>query len=139
LALHRNGQVVEIRRTLAAAVRAFNWRATGRRYHAARAAALAGCGRGEDTAGVGDPERARWRQQARQWLRADLAAGAKALDSAPEARNRARHVLPTRRVDPDLAGLREPGAPDKLPAEERKECLALWNDVEALLRRTVLS
>jgi serine/threonine-protein kinase len=65
---------------------------SGRRYNAA----LAGCGRGEDAAGVGEPERARWRQRARQWLRADLAAWAKALDSAPEARNPARMVLASR-------------------------------------------
>ena len=38
--------------------------------------------------------------------------------------------------DPGLAGLREPGALDRLPAEERKEWFALWADVDALLNRT---
>jgi serine/threonine-protein kinase len=108
----------------------------GHRFKAARAAALAGCGRGEDAAGVGEVERARWRQQARQWLRADLAAWDKALNSAPDARTRARVALTGWQVDPDLAGLREPDALDKLTAEERKEWLALWGEVEALLRRT---
>ena len=42
------------------------------RYDAACAAALAGCGRGEDAKDVDDKERARWRQQALDWLRADL-------------------------------------------------------------------
>src|SRR5262249_20895683 len=55
----------------------------GRRFSAARAAALVGSARGEDVAGVGEPERARWRQQARQWLRADLAAWNQALDRDP--------------------------------------------------------
>src|SRR5262249_25399322 len=58
---------------------------SGRRFSAARAAALVGSARGEDVAGVGEPERARWRQQARQWLRADLAAWNQALDRDPSA------------------------------------------------------
>ena len=109
-------------------------RTAGHRYRAACAAALAGCARGDDAAGVEEPERARWRQQARQWLRADLAAWGKALDS-PEARNRARKALTHWRDNPDLAGLHEPDALDKLRAEEREEWLALWKDVEAVLRR----
>jgi hypothetical protein len=38
-------------------------------------------------------------------------------------------------ADPDLAGLREPGALDKLSAEERDEWRALWKEVGALLKR----
>jgi eukaryotic-like serine/threonine-protein kinase len=37
------------------------------RYNAACAAALAGCGKGEDSAEVNEVERARWRQQALDW------------------------------------------------------------------------
>src|SRR5260370_22251106 len=80
----------------------------GHRYNAARAAALAGCGRGEDGAGTGEPERARWRAQARQWLRADLAAWGTTLDGDPAARHRLPQTLTRWRGDPDLAGLREP-------------------------------
>ena len=40
------------------------------------------------------------------------------------------------RYDPDLAGLRDRIALEKLPAEEREEWLALWKEVEALLSRT---
>src|SRR5215472_4056243 len=43
------------------------------RYNAANAAALAGCGQGEDAAKLNDNERTRLRQQALTWLRADLA------------------------------------------------------------------
>ena len=39
-------------------------------------------------------------------------------------------------ADPDLSGLREPSALNKLSAEERKEWLALWREVEVFLRRT---
>src|SRR5262249_1396367 len=42
-------------------------------YNAARAAALAGCGGGADGGALSEAERARWRKQARAWLRADLA------------------------------------------------------------------
>jgi serine/threonine-protein kinase len=107
------------------------------RYYAARAAARAGCGRGKDAAGVGETERARWGRQARQWLRADLAASARVLDAAPAAnRGGVRSVLTRLREDPDLACVREPGALDKLAADERKAYRALWAEVAALLART---
>ena len=38
-------------------------------------------------------------------------------------------------TDGDLAGLREPRALEALPADERKECLALWQEVAAVLSR----
>src|SRR5262249_46240032 len=53
------------------------------RYRAARSAALAGCGLGKDAAKLGETERAHWREQARAWLRADLAAWARKLDGGP--------------------------------------------------------
>ncbi len=129
------------------------------RYPAARCAALAGCGLGKDGAKLSEAERTRWRKQAREWLRADLAVWAKTLDSGlggmptPLVRDlgvtgtagggmgMARRVLAKKmlthwRADPELAGLREPSALDKLPTDERKECLALWNEVGAVLNRT---
>jgi serine/threonine-protein kinase len=109
--------------------------AAGHRYRAARVAALAGCGRGEDAPGLGEEEGKRWREQARQWLRADLTAWNQALASAPAA-NELQQTLMGWRYDPDLAGLRDRIALEKLPAEERKEWLALWKEVEALLSRT---
>jgi hypothetical protein len=53
------------------------------RYYAARATAQSGCGRGTDAAGAEETERARWRRQAREWLRADLAAWVRLLDGDP--------------------------------------------------------
>jgi tetratricopeptide (TPR) repeat protein len=46
---------------------------TGLRYNAACAAALAAAGQGQDTAKLEAAERERWRRQALDWLRADLA------------------------------------------------------------------
>jgi serine/threonine-protein kinase len=106
------------------------------RYRAACCAAQAGCGLGADGAKLSAAQRARWRRQARDWLRADLAARAKPLDAAPGA-PRAQLLNPLRRWqnDPDLAGLREPGALEQLTAEEREEWVALWEEVGAVLRR----
>jgi serine/threonine-protein kinase len=106
-------------------------------YNAARAAALVGCGLGADATGLGEAERKRWRDQARQWLRPDLAAWNKMLDSnAAEARERARRALTNWQGDPDLAGLREPAELNKLPADEKNACLTLWAEVAAVLART---
>jgi tetratricopeptide (TPR) repeat protein len=107
----------------------------GHRYHAARAAARAGCGRGADAGGSGETERTQWRAQAREWLRADLAAWGQALDSdSATARASVRQRLTQWRADPDLAVLREPVELDNLPADERKDCLALWDEVSRVLQ-----
>jgi serine/threonine-protein kinase len=105
------------------------------RYNAARAAARTGCGRGSDTAGEGEPERARWRKQAREWLRAELAAWVRVIDSSPAARGDGWKALTLWQVDPDLACVRDPGELAKLPADERTEFVALWADVTAVLAR----
>jgi serine/threonine-protein kinase len=109
----------------------------GGRYPAARCAALAGCGRGQDGARLSEVERTCWRKHARDWLRADLAAWVRTLDGGSEAAPiLARRMLIQWQADPDLAGLREAGAIAKWSADERKECLALWNEVTAVLDRT---
>ena len=111
------------------------------------------CGRGSATAppaprpwpaaGAGrtgpsssEQERARWRQQAREWLRLDLAAWTKRLETAqPADRAEVQKALARWREDPDLAGLRDADALEKLPPAERQECQALWQEVADLLRR----
>jgi serine/threonine-protein kinase len=106
------------------------------RYHAARCAALAGGGFGRDVPQLNDADRTRWRRQAREWLQADLSAWGRLLESDSEvARDLAKRMLEHWQVDPNLAGLREPGALEALRSEERKECLSLWNDVAAGLSR----
>ena len=106
------------------------------RYTAACAAALAGCGRGEGGATLGEADRARWRGQAREWLRADLAGWARTLESGPESdrllvRRRLAHLW----ADPDLAVLFDHDALDRLPPAERQECRTLWGEVDALILR----
>jgi serine/threonine-protein kinase len=106
------------------------------RYNAALVAALAGCGCGQDAHKLSEEERTRWRKQAQEWLRADLTEWAKKLETGPAAdRVLMQKVLTHWQADPDLVGLREPSALDKLSADERKEWLALWHEVGNLLER----
>jgi serine/threonine-protein kinase len=106
------------------------------RYNAARVAVLAGCGQGEDATGLREAERRRWRDQAREWLQADLAARAHAFDADPTAaRASARKALTRWQEDPDLSCVRDPGELAKLNADEQKEYQALWQAVSNLLRR----
>lgn len=108
----------------------------GHRYRAIRAAALAGCGGGAAGAAVGEAERTRWRQQARDWLRLDLAAWTKRLQvGKPADCAEVRRALAGWREEPDLAGLRDGDALERLPLAERQECRALWQEIEDLLRR----
>jgi serine/threonine-protein kinase len=112
--------------------------AAGHRYNAARAAALAGCGRGHDADKLNEAERTRWRRQAREWLKADLTLWTKMVATAAGSGTTpdlAKKMLTQWQREPDLAGLREPNALDKLPADERKECIALWQSVADLLER----
>jgi tetratricopeptide (TPR) repeat protein len=108
----------------------------GTRYSAACAAAEAGCAHGQDADTLGDKERARWRRQAREWLRQDLTWWGKALDNGSAQPNAdIRRRMQFWQTDSHLAGLREPSALEVLSPDERKECLALWQEVAALLDR----
>jgi serine/threonine-protein kinase len=112
----------------------------GHRFNAARAAALAGGGHGDDAAGLSETEREGLRKQARDWLRLDLAAWARKVDTGTAAdRIRAQRTLAPWRDDPDLAGLRDADALGGLPPAERQDCLALWQEVAALLSRAQLT
>src|SRR5262249_14263223 len=106
------------------------------RHIAACCAALAAAGQGEDAAPLDDQERARLRQQALDWLRADLALRTRQLESdRPADRTAARQTLRYWQKDPGLAGLRDKEALDKLPAEEQKAFVQLWADVAATLEK----
>jgi tetratricopeptide (TPR) repeat protein len=109
----------------------------GHRYQAACAAALAGCGQGQDAAGLGPEQRLRWRRQALTWLSADLRAwqgllAREPLRSRPVIAGQMRHWL----KDPDFNGVRGEQALGWLPAEERAAWAGLWADVAGLLDRT---
>jgi serine/threonine-protein kinase len=105
------------------------------RYFAACSAAMAGCGQGEGAASLNEAERARWRKQAQEWLRAELALLAQRLDSGkPADRTAVRQALEHWPADPRLAGVRGTEAIDQLPAEEREGWGKIWIEVEALRR-----
>jgi tetratricopeptide (TPR) repeat protein len=108
----------------------------GHRYNAACYAALAGCGKGEAAAKFEEKERARWRKQALDWLRADLAVWTKRLDSGkPEDRQQVQGMMQHWQQDSDLAGIRDNEALAKLSADEQEACKKLWADVAALLKK----
>ncbi len=108
----------------------------GHRYRAACAAALAGSGHGENGGDLSQEERARWLMMACSWLAEDLAAWARNWDSSIVAdRDLVWRTLTGWLIDPDFAGVREPGALNRLSVEERDEWLALWKQSHALIDR----
>src|SRR5262249_493881 len=95
-------------------------REEGHRYNAACFAALAAAGQGKDADRLTNQERAELRKQALQWLRDELAAWGKQLDrDAPKARPKVQEVMTHWKKDADLAGVRDPGALEKLSPDER--------------------
>jgi tetratricopeptide (TPR) repeat protein len=105
------------------------------RYNAACANAQAAAGRDRDATKPDEKERARLRGQALAWLQADLAAWAQLAEHRPEQRPLARQTLAHWQTDADLAGLRDPTALEKLPADERDAWRKLWTEAGALLKR----
>jgi Flp pilus assembly protein TadD len=108
----------------------------GLRYDAARASALAAAGQGRDAGPLGEKERDRLRQQALDWLKADLAQWAKLAEGdAAAARADVRKYLQHWQKDPSLAGLRDEAALGNLPEAERAACQQLWAEVAELLKK----
>jgi serine/threonine-protein kinase len=102
------------------------------RYLAARTAALAGSGLGNDAADTSEQEKTLWRERAREWLAADLRAWAKTADDPSGV---ARQMLTLWQEDPELAHLRETDAGKKLTPDEQDQWSSLWNDVRRALRK----
>jgi tetratricopeptide (TPR) repeat protein len=103
------------------------------RYNAACAAALAGCGQGEDAEKLDTKERVRLRQQALGWLRADLKAYRQVLDkSSGKAKPAIAQLMQHWLKDTDFAGVRGSDALAKLPEAERQQWQKLWQEVESL-------
>jgi serine/threonine-protein kinase len=109
----------------------------GARYNAARAATLAGCGKGKDADQLEAKERARLRRQALDWLRADLVVWSKQLEGADAKTHQAlQKTLQHWQKDPDLASVRDADALTKLPETERAAWQQLWAEVAAMLKKT---
>jgi hypothetical protein len=106
------------------------------RYDAACAAALAGGGQGKDDPPPDEAARAGLRKQALGWLEAELAAWGRILGGGdPKDRARVVKTFQHWKVDRDLAGVRDPDALSKVPAEEQPAWRALWAEVDALLEK----
>jgi tetratricopeptide (TPR) repeat protein len=109
-------------------------RRSGHRYNAACSAALAGAGQGSDAPPPDDTAKAKLRQEALNWLNAELAVCAKLVASGPpQAKAFIAQTLKHWQEDTDLAGIRNAKALDALPEAERAAWRALWADVAALL------
>jgi serine/threonine-protein kinase len=111
---------------------AADWKA-GSRYRAACAAAVAGCGKSAEAAGLDDAEKVKLRRQALDWLQADLELRALQIASDQrQERQESQEALRQWKQDADLAGLRG-DALTALPQAERAAWKKLWADVDTLL------
>ncbi len=105
------------------------------RYNAARAAVLAAAGQAKDEPPPDDAAKAKLRRQALDWLKAELAARGKLVESGPpQEREGMVLTLTGWKYDADLAGIRDAAALARLPADEQKAFTQLWVDVAALLK-----
>jgi serine/threonine-protein kinase len=105
------------------------------RYNAACAAALASFRMGRDALSLTDSERARLRQRALNWLRADLTASKTLLETDPQRSAERKRVLRHWRSDPDLESVRDHAHLEKLTEPERNDWRTLWADVDTALHR----
>jgi tetratricopeptide (TPR) repeat protein len=113
------------------------------RHNAACAAALAGCGQGEDAVKLDDKDRTRLRRQALTWLRADITAWSNLLAKQPAKAGNGmdfKSVLQKTKQhwqqDADFAGLRG-DALARLPQAERESWQQLWADAEQTLSKAI--
>ncbi len=115
-------------------------RQAAHRYNAARATALAAAGQGKDYPPPGDAARAKLRQQALDWLKAEYKTWDQLLESGqPQAQPAIIQTVDHWKQDTDLAGVRDADGLATLPADEQKAWRTLWADVDVLLKRAVTS
>ena len=111
-------------------------RGTQHAYNAACVAALAGCGRSKDSPQPDEALRAKLRRQALEWLKDELAAWTKVLDSGPpETKARIASTLQHWKADADLAGIRDEKELAGLSQQERAALKQLWSDVDQVLTK----
>jgi hypothetical protein len=107
-----------------------------RRYNAACAATLAGCGQGLDADKIDARALGRLRRQALDWLRADRSAWDRPLENEPDmVRQVIVQTLQHWLEDHDLARVRGPQALSTLSESERRLWQTLWDDVADTLAR----
>jgi tetratricopeptide (TPR) repeat protein len=85
---------------------------------------------------TGLPASAEIRSQTLDWLKAERDAWSKLIDGGDAgARAQAVQNLKQKKVETNLATVRDPEALARLPEPERKEWQSLWSDVDSLLER----
>src|SRR5262249_28121405 len=106
------------------------------RYNAACAAALAGCGQGEDAAGQSPAQLLAMRLRALTWLRADLDGWRRLLEKGPDTNCQLiARKMQHWQADLDFAGVRGKEALARLPEAERQAWQKLWAGVAGTLAR----
>ncbi len=106
------------------------------RYNAACAAALVAAGQDKKGPPPDDAAKMRLRRQTLDWLKAELTAWRKILESGPpQARPAIVEVLSHWKQDTDLASVRDAPAVAKLPTDEQNAWQSLWTEVDSLLKR----
>jgi len=103
------------------------------RYNAARSAALAGCGEGDESNSLDEAARQHCRRQALDWLRAELGQCTDAIaagqpEACPSVVDRLQHW----QRDCNLAGVRDAEALAKLPDAEQQSWREFWAEVATL-------
>jgi len=106
------------------------------RYTSACWAVLAAAGKGKDADVLAEKEQASLRQQALDWLRADLKTNSIDFDKDPKTPPVIQQRLAHWREDDDLAGRRPTAAIERLPEAEREPWRQLCAEVDAHLKHT---
>jgi serine/threonine-protein kinase len=102
-------------------------------YEAARAAALASCGRSSEAVPLDTAARKQLRDRAAGWIKSAITDLSARIDtSTPTARFEVAKRLGRWRVDPGLAAIRDESALAALPADERQPFRDLWARVIAV-------
>ena len=109
------------------------------RYQAASCAAVAGAGEGQEKQAIDEKDKANWRAQAIEWLKADLGywkkqVGTGTADSLAIIRQTLEHW----KTDANLTGIRDEQALEaRLPEAERKAFREFWDDVNGVLGKVL--
>ena len=105
------------------------------RYNAACSAAVAASGKGIDKPPLGEQAKTRWRHQALEWLKADLAHWAKQAETGSiEAKALVTKILQHWKADTGPASIRDEMELTKLTETQRKEWQKFWAEVASLLK-----
>ncbi len=106
------------------------------RYNAACAAALVAATDDKNEPKPDDAAKAKLRQQALDWLKAELAAWTKFLETAtPQTRPGIVKTLDHWKKDTDLTSVRDVHSLARLPEDDGNAWRDLWADVDSLLKR----